>query len=301
MSTVAPKVTAVIVSYNTRVDLLRCLDSLAAVGLPLEVVVVDNASADGSAEAVRFGHPAVRLVENLENVGFARASNQGLRMARAPYALLLNSDAVVTAEAVGTLAGVLDARPEVAVVGPRTLNADGTPQLSFGPDLTPMNEWRQRRLVRGVRRRDPQALRLADTASRTKHEPDWVSGSCFLARVEALAGVGFFDEDYFLYEEDVDLCMRLRQAGWRVVFTPAATIVHHLGRSMEQAPNRSRIEYHRSHLRYYRKHRGPFLTGLLRLYLAGLGTLSWILAAGPGTLRHERRRLAGAICRLGWS
>lgn len=301
MSEGAPKVTAVVVSYNTRADLLRCLDSLSGVPLPLEVVVVDNASADWSADAVRTYHPAVRLVENPENVGFARASNQGLRMARAPYALLLNSDAVVTGEAISTLSELLDARPDVAVVGPRTLNTDGTPQASFGPDLTPANEWRQRRLVRGVRRRDPQALRLVEAASRIEHEPDWVSGSCFLARVEALAGVGFFDEAFFLYEEDVDLCVRLRQAGWRVVFTPAATIVHHLGRSMEQAPTRSRIEYHRSHLRYYRKHRGLLWTGLLRLYFAGLSAGSWLVAVGPGSLRRERRRLAGAICRLAWS
>lgn len=301
MSEDAPKVSAVVVSYNTRADLLRCLQSLAAVALPLEIVVVDNASADGSAEAVRTHHPAVRLVENPENVGFARASNQGLRMARAPYALLLNSDAVVTADAVAVLSTLLDERPEVAVVGPRTLNPDGTPQVSFGPDLTPSAEWRQRRLVLGVKRHEADALRIVDAASRVEHEPDWVSGSCFLARVEALAGVGFFDEEFFLYEEDVDLCVRLRQAGWRIVFTPRATVVHHLGRSMEQAPTRSRIEYHRSHLRYYRKHRGAILTGLLRLYIAGLGTLSWILALGPGTLRRERRVLAGAVCRLAWS
>lgn len=301
MSEDAPKVTAVVVSYNTRADLLRCLQSLAAVAPPLEVVVVDNASADGSAAAVRAHHPAVRLVENSENVGFARASNQGLRMARAPYALLLNSDAVVTADAVASLSTLLDARPEAAVVGPRTLNPDGTPQVSFGLDLTPLNEWRQRRLVLGVKRRQAEALRIVEAVSRVEQEPDWVSGSCFLARVEALASVGFFDEEFFLYEEDVDLCVRLRQAGWRIVFTPRATVVHHLGRSMEQSPTRSRIEYHRSHLRYYRKHRSTLVTAVLRLYLSGLGAATWLSALGPGSPRRDRRKAGAAIFRVAWS
>jgi len=185
--------------------------------------------------------------------------------------LVLNPDAEVTAGALETLSGILDARPAVGVVGPLTRNPDGSVQVSFGPDLTPLAEWRQRRLVRGVRERRPQALREAAARAAAEQEPDWVSGSCFLARRQALQSVGGFDEAFFLFEEDADLCLRLRRAGWRVLFTPAAEVRHALGRSMDQAPERARLEYDRSHLLYYRKHNGPLLTALLRTWLALAG------------------------------
>jgi N-acetylglucosaminyl-diphospho-decaprenol L-rhamnosyltransferase len=121
--------------------------------------------------------------------------------------------------------------------------------------------------VRGVKARREWALRAAEDRAAREHEPDWVSGSCLLARRVVLESLRGFDESFFLYEEDVDLCRRARQAGWRVVFTPAATILHRLGASMDQDPDRARLEYHRSHLLYYRKHNGAWLTALLRLHL----------------------------------
>jgi GT2 family glycosyltransferase len=264
----AASVAAVIVSYNTRELLLACLDSLAAVTLPLEIVVVDNASVDGSADAVRARHAHVGLVANIENVGFSRANNLGIRATRAPYVLVLNSDAAVRPGAVETLVRVLESRPDVAIVGPRTVSPDGTIQVSFGPDLTILSEWQQRRLVHGVKARDPDALRRAEARASVEHEPAWVSGSCFLARRSVLEPLGAFDEGFFLYEEDVDLCVRARQAGHRILFTPRAEVVHHLGQSMETASARARHEYRRSHLRFYQKHNGVVATLLLRAWMA---------------------------------
>ncbi len=230
-----PKVSAILVSHNTRDDLLRCLASLAAhVHLPLEVVVVDNASADGSVEAVRWAYPTARVLESPANRGFSTANNAGIRASAGPQVLVLNSDAQLTAGAVETMSGLL---------------------------------------VLGVRARRPEALGEAERRASREHEPDWVSGSCFLARRVALEAVGGFDEGFFLYEEDADLCRRLRGAGWRVLYTPAAEVRHVLGRSAAQAPARARQEYRRSHLRYYRKHNGPLLTALLRAYLAVTGGL----------------------------
>lgn len=267
-----PKVAAIVVSYNTREELLRCLASLAAhVRLPLEVVVVDNASTDGSAAAVRGAYPAARVLESPANQGFSAANNAGIRASSAPQVLALNSDAELTPGALATLSGLLDARSDVGVVGPRTLNPDGSIQLSFGPDLTPLSEWRQRSLVLGLRARRSGALREAERRASREHEPDWVSGSCFLARRAALEAVGGFDEGFFLYEEDADLCRRLRGAGWRVLYTPAAEVRHALGQSMARDPARVRLEYRRSHLRYYRKHNGRLFTALLRAYLALTG------------------------------
>ena len=285
------RVSAVIVSFNTREHLLRCLASLEEhARLPLEVVVVDNGSADGSADAVRAAHPAARVVENRANLGFAAACNRGLREARAPYCLLLNSDAQVCPGAVLALAAVLDERPEVGIVGPRTVGPDGGPQVSFGPDLTPVSEWRQRRLVRALREGRPSAVREVEASCAREQEPAWVSAACLLARKPALDAVGGLDERFFLYEEDVDLCLRVRRAGWRILYTPRAVVMHHLGRSMEKAPAMSRLEYDRSHLRYYAKHRGPGARALLRLYLAGSSAAGWIAALGPGPARRARRR-----------
>ncbi len=295
----AARVSVVIVSFNTRPLLLRCLASLEAhVTLPFEVVVVDNGSGDGSADAVRRAHPAARVIENGANLGFAAASNRGLREARAAYCLLLNSDAEVTAGAVESLAAVLDERADVGIVGPRTTGADGGPQLSFGPDLTPVSEWRQRRLVRALRARRPETVREVETMSAREQEPVWVSGACLLARKPALDAVGGLDERFFLYEEDVDLCLRVRQAGWRILYTPRAVVMHHLGRSMETIPALSRLEYDRSHLRFYAKHRGPAANALLRLYLAGSSAAGWIAALGPGPERGARRREHAGALRL---
>jgi GT2 family glycosyltransferase len=291
-----PAVSAVVVSHNTRDDLLRCLASLRDhAQLPIEVIVVDNASSDGSVEAVRRDFPAVRVIASPENLGFSRANNLGIREARAAYVLVINSDAEVRPGAVAALAAGLDSRNDVAVVGPRTLSSDETIQISFGPALSPLAEWRQRRLVSGVRRRDASALREAGALAGREHEPDWVSASCFLARRKALDAIGGFDEAFFLYEEDVDLCVRLRAAGWRIVFTPSAEVVHHLGRSMEHAPSRARIEYHRSHLRYYRKHNGLLANVILRLLLMAQGAGAWLSALGPGADRRQRRAEAAKL------
>ena len=299
MPAAGPRVSTVVVSFNTREHLLRCLASLETVVLPLEVIVVDNASADGSPEAVAERFPATRVVANAENAGFARACNQGLALARAPLVLLLNSDALVRPGAVESMAALLDARPGVGAVGPRTLAADGSVQVSFGPPLTPLNEWKQRRLVQGVRAREPAALGRAAALAALEHEPAWLSASCLLARREALAGIGGFDEAFFLYEEDVDLCRRLRQAGWALVFTPEAEVVHHLGRSMEQAPERARREYHRSHLLYYRKHNGPVATALLRVWLAGTAGGRWLASwRRRGPEGEEARRAQREVLRL---
>jgi N-acetylglucosaminyl-diphospho-decaprenol L-rhamnosyltransferase len=293
------RVAVVVVSFEAREPLLATLDGLAAVKTPLEVAVVDNASRDGSADAVRGRHPRALVLANADNLGFARACNQGLRATGAPLVLFLNPDAEVRPGAVEALAGLLEARPEVGAVGPRTRFADGAIQVSTGPDLTLRTEGAQRRLVRGVARRDARALARAEALHSREHEPAWVSGACLMVRRAAADAVGGFDERFFLYEEDADLCRRLRARGWRVVFTPAAEVCHRLGASMARAPRRSRLEYHRSHLLYYRKHNGPIERALLRLLLGGRGLLAWARGAALGG--PEARSDAAALVRLALS
>jgi N-acetylglucosaminyl-diphospho-decaprenol L-rhamnosyltransferase len=297
-----PRVSVVIVSFNTREDLLRCLGSLREhARVPHEVIVVDNASEDGSAEAVRARHPEVAVIENGRNLGFSAANNRGLAKARAPFVLLLNSDAELRSGALEALVTRLEDHPEEALVGPRTRDGEGVIQVSFGPPLTPLREWRQGRLVRGVKARRPSALARAEALASREHEPAWISAACLLARREALEAVGGFDEGFFLYEEDVDLCLRVGRAGWGILFTPAAEVVHHLGRSMALFPYRSRLEYHRSHLRYYRKHNGLNTTLVLRAYLVLRGMLGWLRSWGRGPAPLEARAHALQVLRLGWN
>ena len=279
----APRLAVVVVSFEARETLVAGLAALRApASFPLELVVVDNASTDGSAESVRAREPGALLIANGDNLGFARACNQGWRASRAPHVLFLNPDAEVTPGAVETLVSLLESRPAVGAAGPRTRGSDGTIQVSTGPDLTPLAELRQRRLVLGVARREAHALAEAEALHAREHEPAWVSGSCLVVRRAALEAVGGFDERFFLYEEDADLCRRLREAGWRVVFTPAAEVKHHLGRSMSKAPRRARLEYHRSHLLYYGKHNGPFSRAALRILLAARGARAWLDATVAG-------------------
>lgn len=291
------RVAVVVVSYEARDTLLASLAALREhAGLPVELVVVDNASRDGSAEAVRERHPEALVIANGDNAGFGRACNQGWRASRAPLVLFLNPDAEVAPGAVATLAALLDERPEIGAAGPRTRSADGTIQVSTGPDLGWIAEAGQRRLVRAVARRDPRALAQAELRHSLEHEPDWVSGSCLIARRAALEAVSGFDDRFFLYEEDADLCRRLRAAGWRVVYTPAAEVRHQLGRSMAKAPGRARLEYHRSHLLYYRKHNRFLSRAALVALLAGRGALSWTRAVLGGDT--ERRDEARALLAL---
>jgi hypothetical protein len=296
----APRVAVVVVSFEAREALLAGLASLRAhASLPIETVIVDNASTDGSVDAVRAADPRVVVIANPENVGFARACNQGWRASRAPLVLFLNPDAEVTPGAVETLVRLLEERPEVGAAGPRTRSADGAIQVSTGPDLAPFAELRQRRLVLGVARRDATALAEAEALHAREHEADWVSGSCLIARRTALEAVAGFDERFFLYEEDADLCRRLRAAAWRVLFTPAAEVRHRLGQSMAKAPRRARLEYDRSHLLYYRKHGGPAARVFLRLLLLSRGLAGWL--RGLASRDPAAREDGAALVRLSLS
>jgi GT2 family glycosyltransferase len=287
-------VAIVIVAYNSSDSLEHCLESLSRyVGVPFETTVVDNASTDDSVSVAREHALPVRVIENGANLGFARACNQGAEGTTASHVLFLNPDAEVTAGAVEVLAATLDASPDVGAVGPLIRYADGAVQVSTGPDLTPTSELRQRRLVRGVRHREPRAVLEASLRHSAEHDPDWVSGACLMVRREALEAVGGFDESFFLYEEDADLCRRLREAGWRVRFTPAAQARHRLGQSMRQAPERARLEYHRSHLLYYQRHNGPLAEATLRVLLVARALAGIVggLLRGETARREEGRAL----------
>jgi N-acetylglucosaminyl-diphospho-decaprenol L-rhamnosyltransferase len=272
----------VIVSYNARGDLERCLESLAAQAprIAHEIVVVDNGSSDGTVEAIRARWPAMRLIEAGANLGFARATNMGIRAVAGEFILLLNGDTIVPAGAIDGLVAVLRNRPEITVVGPRLVGPDGVPELSFGGMITPWQELRRKVLGRlHARRVGLASWRVARLTARER-EVDWVSGACLLVRRRAAEAAGLLDERYFLYNEDVDFCAAIRQGGGRVLFTPAVQIVHVRGRSAATAPRAVSMAYRRSQLAFYRKHLPRWLP-ILRAYLRLTGK-SRGLDGGPG-------------------
>jgi GT2 family glycosyltransferase len=252
-------VSIIIVSFNARADLERCLESLRAAppAQPREIVVVDNQSTDGSAEAAaRF--PDVTVINAGANLGFARATNIGIRASRGTNLLLLNSDTVVPPGAIDRLAAELEQHPDVAVVGPRLVDGNGRAELSYGRMIGPFNELRQK-----MRNHRPA---LVDRLTRLRHSPDWVSGACLLVRRVDAEAVGLLDERFFMYTEDVDFCAAIRARGRRIVFTPDVEVVHLRGRSAASAPVITQAAYRRSQMAFYEKHR-PAWAPLLRLYL----------------------------------
>jgi hypothetical protein len=233
-----------IVNANSRDDLLACLESLK--GVDAEIVVLDNASEDGSVAAVRERFPEVRLIEQRHRAGFGANNNTIIRATTSRYVYLLNPDTTSDDWGLERMVAHLDANPGVAALGPKLVHADGRHQQSAWRFPTPA----------------VAALGLAtlgragvvqSTGTRTR-EVDWAIAAALLVRRDALEAVGLFDEDFFMYSEETDLCLRLRRAGWRIEYFPEVTVVHHQPWSVEGVPERRINEIWRGRHRYWRKH-----------------------------------------------
>jgi hypothetical protein len=228
-----PSVSVIIVSYNCRDYLDRCLAALEALaGVEHEVIVVDNASTDGTVESLRPRWPGVRWIVNRDNAGFARANNQGFAVARAPYWLVLNPDTEVRAGAIPALLAYIGAEPRVAVVGPEIERPEGGFERSAGFVPTLPRECVETFLLfrlgaRGTSLRGPV---------RGPTPVEWLSGCAFLVRADAAREVGVFDERFFMYSEDLDWCYRFGLAGWSVVYLPGPRVLHHRGASVLSTP-----------------------------------------------------------------
>jgi GT2 family glycosyltransferase len=258
----------IIVSHNTRPDLENCLRSLHQhpPDLSHDILVIDNASVDGSVDAVRTQWPRVQTIALDHNVGFASANNVGIRQSGGELVLLLNSDTIVPAEAIDRLVAAMRELPRASVVGPRIVDAEGQPELSFGRMMSPVAEARQKLIVRFA-----SSERVGAMTSKIR-EVDWVSGACLLVRRRDAEAAGLLDERYFMYCEDVDFCAAIRRNGGKVYFTPASEIVHLRGRSWRTNPAGTADRYRQSQLAFYRKHH-PKWAPLLRLYLGIRGKM----------------------------
>ncbi len=285
-------VTAIIVNYNTRALLRPCIDALraSAAGLRLQIVIIDNASRDGSAAYLKAEFADCDLLFNSANVGFGRANNQALALVRGRHLLLLNTDAFVAPESLARTLSFLDARPTCGLVGVRLAGRDGVLQPSCRYFPTPWNEFLAQT---GLSRFFPHT-RLTDDMNwdhASPRECDWVPGCYYLVRKAVVDQVGLFDPRYFLYYEEVDHCRAVKAAGWQVMFCPDTTVVHIGGESAKtdseitsQGRQISALQIE-SGLLYYRKHLGR--AGLWAAVL--LSTLADALLAAKALVRRAPR------------
>jgi N-acetylglucosaminyl-diphospho-decaprenol L-rhamnosyltransferase len=264
-----PELRVIIVTYNNESTIEGCLiDALAATeSIDRLVTVVDNASADDTMKLVESGFDDTELMPLQTNIGFSAANNVVLRQTECPFVLLLNPDTRIAPDAVAILMRTLKQHPRVALVGPRMQYPDGSPQVSFGPFPGLLRDYRQRRIVQGCRDRKPGALCKLERMLIEPFSPAWVSGSCFLARTQALREVDFFDTDFVLYLEDVEICKRLAAAGWRVMLQPEALCLHIEGASQPDAAAMRR-HFQRSRLLYANKHAGRLSFQLYKILRA---------------------------------
>lgn len=294
-----PAVSVLMVSYNTRALTLACLSSLraAARGLALEIVVVDNASADGSAQAIRDAHPDVALIAAGENLGFGRATNLAARAARAPFLLLLNPDTLVREGCVARLLAFAAEHPEAGIVGGRTFFPDGrlnptscwgrpTPWSLFCMGLGLSSLLRRNRVF------DPESL--GPWERDTMREVDVVTGCLFFVRRELWERLGGFDERFFMYAEDADLCLRARAAGSRVLLCPQAEIVH-VGGASEPVRADKLVRLFRAKAQLFEKHWSP---GAARFGVAMLDL--WALTRSAAHFLASRFSPARRAAWLAW-
>jgi GT2 family glycosyltransferase len=278
-----PQVSAVLVNYNAGAELEIALRSIQAdcTGIRWEAIVVDNASTDGSHE-VAAAFPHTTLVRNAANVGFGRAVNQAVSVSKAPVILLMNPDCRLVPGALAELRSALGRETACAVVGPRILDPDGGVQGSArgDPDML-TGLFGRTGALRVLMPFLPVARRnvLVEDAARSRAQSvvvDWLSGACALIRRDAFLDADGFDERFFLYWEDADLCRRLRARGYHVRYVPGATAVHRVGRSSQTARRSSIRAFHASAYLYYATHVAPGALNPKRLLArALLGARCW--------------------------
>jgi hypothetical protein len=301
-----PDLTIIVVSYNTRSIIGDCLQSIppGAGDVRHEVIVVDNASPDGSAVLVAEHFPDVRLIRNAGNVGFAAANNQAIVESSGRYIVLLNADTVVKPAALQALVRFMDAHADVGYCGPQLINPDGTHQPSARRFPTVFSEALS---LCGLHKRLPSSrhcLNLhekygSDEAFRT----DWVTGACLVVRREVMEQVGLLDDSFFLYFEETDWCLRMSRQGWQGWYVPAGTVIHYGGFSL--GPRGQSTPFYGNHPEYWmeswrlymRKHHGPLAAWVARMQTLGLHAVLWLKHRGRSNHASaiKARRAASAI------
>lgn len=254
----------IIINWNTKEALLNCLNSIANTvkGIKYELIIVDNASTDGSAEAIAQKYPSAKIIKNDYNLGFARAVNQGMNKAQGKYFLSLNSDTRVNAGALELMIKFMDENPSVGIAGAQLINEDNSLQNSFDnfPNLATvlLNKSALRLLF-------PSKYLNKDNQPATSFEVESVVGACMIIRPSALKDTGYFDEDYFIFLEETDLCLRMKRKGWKVMALPDAKVYHLQGETKKQILIPTKIEYLNSLYKFFHKNKSTLTYLTIRI------------------------------------
>lgn len=291
------KLSIIIVNWNTQGFLRQCLLSIISrpVSFSNEILVVDNASTDGSLAMLKQEFPQVRVIQNTTNLGFAHANNQGLRQARGEYFLLLNSDTIVNPDALDRLIQTADDHPEAGVFGTRLINPDGSIQESWAQFPTLLSEL----TGRNVRTNQP----VPSTPG--LYRVDWVGGACLLARKAAVNEIGLLDESFFMYSEEVDWCYRMKIAGWLVYYLANAEMIHFGGGSANRSSPDQLIRLYESKIRFFAKHHtrrqaAGLRTGLLWVNRLSLAKRELMALLRPTSKNDLHQRIANQWQLIHW-
>jgi len=286
-----------IVSYNTKDILLDCVSSVQThtTTIAYEVIIVDNDSRDGTVAAITNNYPAMTVLANPDNRGFAKAVNQALTVSRGRHVLLLNSDTIVKGQALATMVAYLDGHPDVGAVSCKQWTGDG----HLNQTCFPFPSIRDHVFYSALFQRVAPAMQAAAAATHTvdctqSQAVDWANGACLMVRRSLLLDLGGLDEEFFMYFEDVDLCRRLHQQGYRIRHIAEAEIVHFIGRSTGRDRERLQLVWEFSRIRYIEKHFSPVKRWLMKGWIAA-GTVGRLLQS-MGCVPASQRRLRIQMC-----
>lgn len=295
------KISVIIVNYNTRPYLERCIRSLLHFGAGVieRIIVVDNASTDGSVQFVMQEFEGIEVISNKRNVGFAAANNQAIKLIDTKYIWLINSDVEILNDTAQVLTDFLETHEKTAVVGPMCLNSDLTAGLSYGYFPTIWMYLRDLLSLHLFLRLFKTIRYPSMTPPKNVNKPiqvDCVIGAAMMVRRQAIQEVGLLDEGYFAFSEEVDWCYRFKKSGWKVFFLPSAKVIHHGGKSFAQVPYSRHLHFYRSLYRFFKKHYGYRSAWLLKNIIILSCYKRIALARFPG-LRGSNRLEKAQVCK----
>lgn len=290
-----PLVSIILVSYNSATIIKNCLQSLRQFNqsIPVEIIVVDNASQDGSPAIIEQYFPEVNLLKETVNHGFGKGNNIGAKVAQGEFILFLNTDTILTSDFLPSLLEVMQQDNQVGIIAPRLVNRDGSLQISTSPAISIKGEYIAQK--RSHQYRQGKNLQKIIQAFAQQQEVDIVVGAAFLIRRKLFEQLRGFDENFFMYFEEADLCQRSQYLGWKIIYYPQVSLIHLHGESTSKNPDRMLLEYRRSQIYYYQKHRPFWEQKFLQIYLLIKFGLLWLLSLMPDPKKQSLRTVTHKI------
>jgi len=277
-------ISIILVNYNGADVLIDCLNSLEKF-IPrdnCEIIIVDNNSQDKSVDILNDKYPHIKLIKLPKNVGFGAGNNAGAKVAKGEFLFLLNTDTILESNILAHLIELMSENSDVGIIGPKLLFPDGSFQISFSPEISIKGEFAARKLHKNAE--NENKLHIIEQDFQDIQEVDIVVGAAFFIRADLFNLLGGFDEKFFMYFEESDLCQRVRTKGYKVLYTPHVSLIHIRGYSVNKISNKMAVEYRRSQIYYYHKHRPMWEILLLRIYLLFKFLSEYLKTSNPYSL-----------------